>query len=74
MSTLKLTRLTTDPKSGVIYESTNLTILNFFLVHLGPMTEKRLVQTLMGTQVLCSVLAFILRYGLAFLVYDGDRR
>ena len=31
--------------------STNLTILNFFLLRLGPMSEERLVQVLMCSQV-----------------------
>ena len=51
LSTLRLTELTIDPETQAISESTNLTILNFFLVHLGPMTEKSLVKTLMTTQV-----------------------
>jgi UDP-N-acetylglucosamine--dolichyl-phosphate N-acetylglucosaminephosphotransferase len=88
-----------DPTNGVVLEATNLTILNFLLLRLGPMNEKKLVQVLICTQV-CrfsispftkllklappsrilssqiagSVLAFIIRYGLAGLVYDGDRR
>ncbi|KAK7469100.1 tunicamycin resistance protein [Stygiomarasmius scandens] len=72
--TLGIVDLTTHPKTGLILESTNLTILNFFLVRLGPMREKRLVQVLMCSQVAGSVLAFVVRYGLAGLVYDGDRR
>ncbi|KAJ4482222.1 UDP-N-acetylglucosamine-dolichyl [Lentinula aciculospora] len=73
LSILKLVDLTVHP-SGVILETTNLTILNFFLVRLGPMNEKRLVQVLMCCQIGGSVLAFSVRYGLAGLVYDGDRR
>ncbi|KAI0311548.1 hypothetical protein OF83DRAFT_1068628, partial [Amylostereum chailletii] len=71
---LGLTELTTHPKTGVIFEATNLTILNFLLVRLWPMNEKRLVQVLIAVQVAGSVLAFTIRYGLANLVYDGDRR
>ena len=48
---LGLTELTIDPNTGVITNSTNLTILNLFLLRLGPMNEKRLVQVLMCTQV-----------------------
>ncbi|KAF5360795.1 hypothetical protein D9756_004777 [Leucocoprinus leucothites] len=73
-ATLGLTELTVHPASGVILEATNLTILNFFLVRLGPMNEKRLVQVLMCSQVAGSLVAFVVRYGLAGLVYDGDRR
>jgi len=74
LSTAGLSELTVRPQDGKIVEATNLTILNVFLVRLGPMSEKRLVQTLIGTQVMCSLLAFVVRYGMAWLVYDGDRR
>lgn len=73
-SYLGVTQLTIRPEDGAIIAASNLTILNAFLVRLGAMSEKQLVQTLMGTQILCSVLAFVVRYGLASLVYDGDRR
>ncbi|KIK69617.1 hypothetical protein GYMLUDRAFT_33998 [Collybiopsis luxurians FD-317 M1] len=76
LETLKLVNLTIHPTSGVIQETTNLTILNFFLVRLGPMNEKRLVQVLMCDQVAGSVIAFIIRYGMASFVYtpNDDRR
>lgn len=74
LSAFGLTNLTTNEKTGQIYEATNLTILNWFLIRLGPMGEKKLVRVLMVTQVAGSVLAFVIRYGLAGLVYDGDRR
>ena len=73
-SLLGLTRLTKHPRTGQILEASNLTILNWFLIRLGPMTEKQLVQVLCATQVAGSVFAFVIRYGLAGLVYDGDRR
>jgi len=71
---LGLTELTIDPNTGVITNTTNLTILNVLLLLLGPMNEKRLVQVLMCSQVCGSIFAFFIRYGLAWLVYDGDRR
>ncbi|KAF7314212.1 UDP-N-acetylglucosamine--dolichyl-phosphate N-acetylglucosaminephosphotransferase [Mycena kentingensis (nom. inval.)] len=74
LSALGLAEVTHNPATGAITSTTNLTILNFFLVRLGPMNEKRLVQVLMLSQVGGSVLAFIVRYGLAGLVYDGNRR
>jgi UDP-N-acetylglucosamine--dolichyl-phosphate N-acetylglucosaminephosphotransferase len=51
LSVLGLTSLTVHPNTGVILEANNLTILNFFLLRLGPMTETRLVQVLMCSQV-----------------------
>jgi len=74
LAALGLTELTEHPDTGTILEANNLTILNWFLLRLGPMNEKRLVQVLMCSQVAGSVLAFVVRYGLAGLVYDGNRR
>jgi len=51
LATLGLTELTLNPATGVVREATNLTILNFLLLRLGPMNEKRLVQVLMCAQV-----------------------
>lgn len=59
---------------GDITSCTNLTILNFLLVRLGPMREDRLCMTLGGVQIACSALAFWVRYGLGAWVYGGDRR
>jgi len=55
-------------------ETTNLTILNVFLVRLGPMREDLLVKILISSQIAGSVLAFAVRYGMAWLLYDGNRR
>ncbi|KIP04666.1 hypothetical protein PHLGIDRAFT_109251 [Phlebiopsis gigantea 11061_1 CR5-6] len=72
-SALHLVQLSTDQETGQL-ETTNLTILNVFLVTLGPMKEDTLVKTLISTQVAGSVFAFAIRYGLAWLLYDGNRR
>jgi len=69
----RLVRLTTNEK-GTIVSTTNLTILNVLLVLFGPMTESTLVKLVIATQITGSALAFVVRYGLAGLVYDGDRR
>ncbi|KAJ7784659.1 N-acetylglucosaminephosphotransferase [Mycena metata] len=74
LSTLGLTDLTRHPSNGTILEANNLTVLNFFLLRFGPRTEKSLVQVLMCSQVAGSLFAFTVRYGLAWLVYDGNRR
>lgn len=57
-----------------ITSTTNLTILNFLLVHFGPLHERTLCLLLGLVQVSCSVLAFGIRYGLGALVYGGERR
>ncbi|ORY34213.1 glycosyl transferase family 4-domain-containing protein [Naematelia encephala] len=57
-----------------IVSSTNLTILNFLLVHCGPLHEQTLCLLVGAIQIACSGLAFGIRYGLGSLVYGGDRR
>jgi len=59
---------------GQITSCTNLTILNLILVHFGPMHESTLCASLAGIQVLSSLAAFTVRYGIGSLVYGGDRR
>ncbi|KZW00934.1 UDP-N-acetylglucosamine-dolichyl [Exidia glandulosa HHB12029] len=71
---LRLTRLTTHPHTGVIMEATNLTVLNMLLLWTGPIREATLVWACVALQFAGSVVAFTVRYGLAGLVYDGDRR
>ena len=67
LSALGLTKVTARSQDGLISEATNLTILNVFLVRLGSMTEKRLVQTLLATQV-CT---FFLTSGLWTVYTEG---
>ncbi|KZT09324.1 N-acetylglucosaminephosphotransferase [Laetiporus sulphureus 93-53] len=73
-ATLGFVQLTEDPHTYQITETTNMTILNVFLLRLGPMREDSLVKVLIASQAAGSVLAFVVRYGLAGLVYDGNRR
>ncbi|GJJ13324.1 hypothetical protein Clacol_007576 [Clathrus columnatus] len=70
LSGLRLTRLVIQEKTNIIMTSTNLTILNFLLFNLEDLGIRLGEQGL----IFCSILAFGIRYGLAGLVYDGDRR
>ena len=56
LSTLGLTELTVHPNTGNILEANNLTILNYFLLRLGPMNEKSLVKVLILSQVSHTIL------------------
>lgn len=69
VSFLGFTELTIHPHSGTILEATNLTIFNCVLVKLGPMTEKRLVQTLIAIQV-SRTLFFSFEENLLHLTYS----
>ena len=50
-SALGLVELTVDERTGTIASTTNLTILNVFLLRLGPMREDSLTRVLIATQV-----------------------
>lgn len=52
-------------------KTNNFTLINFVLLVFGPVHEKILTQMLMGFQILCTVLALIIRYPLANYFYDA---
>jgi len=56
-------------KDGII-EMNNLTIINFVLKLIGPTHERTLTTAMLLIQVLCTLIAFGIRYQLAKLVYD----
>jgi len=58
-----------DERSVAMVECNNLTIINLILRVTGPMREQTLTLVLLGVQVICSLLAFTIRYPLAFLLY-----
>lgn len=66
---LGLVRLSRSP-TGALTTTTNLTLLNLILIRVGPMREDRLVQWVMGIQVLGTLLAFFIRYRMVSLFYD----
>ena len=70
---LGLTRITYDKDGETIVSATNLTLYTLILVY-KPMREDKLTMTIMWLQFLGSVVAFFVRYGIASLLYDGDRR
>ncbi|XP_037929571.1 UDP-N-acetylglucosamine--dolichyl-phosphate N-acetylglucosaminephosphotransferase-like [Teleopsis dalmanni] len=48
----------------------NFTLINFVLVIFGPVHENIVTYMLLGLQVICSIVAFFIRYPLANLFYD----
>ncbi|KAJ1519626.1 hypothetical protein ONE63_004899 [Megalurothrips usitatus] len=51
-------------------ECNNLTLINLVLILLGPMNEAKLTTILIIIQIMCSALAFAIRYPLASMFYD----
>jgi len=64
----------TRNSEGQIIESSNLTILNLWLVWFGPMREDRLAIGLLATQTMCGLLGLFVRHELALLVFRQDNR
>ena len=75
LALLTLTRLASvkvDNETGrtaKMVECNNLTLINLILRVTGPMREDSLTLVLLGVQVACSLLAFAIRYPLAYLLY-----
>lgn len=49
----------------------NLTLINLVLFYLGPLHEAKLTTILIAIQVLCTGLAFFVRYPMAHVFYDN---
>ncbi|KAJ5911983.1 UDP-N-acetyl-glucosamine-1-P transferase Alg7 [Penicillium subrubescens] len=73
LHTLRLVRVQKD-ENGQIVESTNLTILNLWLVWMGPMREDRLAWHMVAVQTACGFLGLFVRHRLALLVFSQDNR
>ncbi|GAD93855.1 UDP-N-acetyl-glucosamine-1-P transferase Alg7 [Paecilomyces variotii No. 5] len=70
---LRLVRLRKN-KEGQIVESTNLTILNLWLVWMGPMREDKLSWNMVAVQTICGLFGLFVRHKLALLVFRQDNR
>ncbi|XP_050304100.1 UDP-N-acetylglucosamine--dolichyl-phosphate N-acetylglucosaminephosphotransferase [Anthonomus grandis grandis] len=65
--TFKLIRW--EEKGGVVVTN-NFTLINLVLLYCGPMHEARLTTVLLVIQMLCTGLAFLIRYPFASVFYD----
>ncbi|EAW13989.1 UDP-N-acetylglucosamine--dolichyl-phosphate N-acetylglucosaminephosphotransferase [Aspergillus clavatus NRRL 1] len=70
---LRLIRLVKNA-DGEIVESTNLTVLNLWLVWMGPMREDCLAWHMVLLQTACGILGLLVRHRLALLVFQQDNR
>ncbi|KAJ5215708.1 Glycosyl transferase family 4 [Penicillium cinerascens] len=71
LNTLRLVRVKKN-EDGDIVESSNLTILNLWLVWLGPMREDRLAWHMVTVQIFCGMFGLFVRHRLALLVFNQD--
>lgn len=66
---LGLVKVIRRDEQGRILECNNLTIINLVLSRFGPMTERNTTRAVLLIQVVCSLLAFFIRYKLVQYVY-----
>ncbi|KAL9013576.1 MAG: hypothetical protein Q9173_001739 [Seirophora scorigena] len=59
---------------GAITQSSNLTLLNLWLVWFGPMKEDRLAVGITGAQMAVGIMGLFVRHKLALLVFRQDNR
>ena len=71
LGTLGLAQVTRSegPDGQATIKCNNLTTINFALKFLGPLHERTLTVMLLVLQVLCSCVAFLIRYQLAKLLF-----
>jgi UDP-N-acetylglucosamine--dolichyl-phosphate N-acetylglucosaminephosphotransferase len=62
-----------NPKTNLLENSRNLTVLNAILAVTGPLHERTLTRVVIGFQVACCAAAFVVRYSMAGAVYDAVR-
>jgi UDP-N-acetylglucosamine--dolichyl-phosphate N-acetylglucosaminephosphotransferase len=67
---LHLAKIKRHAKTGDWLECNNLTLMNVLLLHFGPMSEAHLAWLICFTQILGSMVGFLIRYGIVHLVYN----
>lgn len=70
---LKLVRVSVD-ETGRVTESSNLTILNLWLVWRGPLREDRLALEILVVQTACGLTGLWIRHSLARMLFAMDNR
>lgn len=73
LHSLKLLHVEIDEK-GRVTESTNLTILNLWLVWRGPLKEDRLAIEILAMQTVVGIIGLAVRHKLALLLFTVDNR
>lgn len=71
LENLGLIKLWTDD-NGTILEFSNMTLINLWLVRMGPMKEDKVTRGLVWLQVICGALGLFIRHKAALLVFPYD--
>jgi len=71
---LHLLQVTVNPKTNRISSTSNLTIINLWLVWRGPMREDQLTHELLIMQTTCGLFGLFVRHTMALLIFGLDNR
>ncbi|EXJ92185.1 UDP-N-acetylglucosamine-dolichyl-phosphate N-acetylglucosaminephosphotransferase [Capronia epimyces CBS 606.96] len=71
---LHLLQVTVNPKTNRISSTSNLTIINLWLVWRGPMREDQLTRELLIMQSVCGLFGLFVRHTMALLIFSVDNR
>lgn len=71
---LRLIQVTVDPETNRISETSNLTLINLWLVWRGPLREDRLNNELLVLQIACGLFGLLIRHTMAVLIFSMDNR
>ena len=74
LQALRLLKIAQRNSRGEILETTNLTLLNLWLVWFGPMREDRLALAITALQVFCGLNGLFARHALALWLFPEDNR
>jgi len=71
---MHLLQVTLDPKTNRISSTSNLTIINLWLVWRGPIREDQLTRELLIMQTLCGLCGLFVRHTMALFIFSVDNR
>ena len=74
LAKVRLLEVVVDKKSNRIVSTSNLTIINLWLVWRGPLREDQLCHELLMMQSACGLLGLLVRHTMALLIFSVDNR
>ena len=74
LSRLRLVAILQTNSKGEILETSNLTLLNLWLLWFGPMREDRLAMGILAVQAFCGLNGLFVRHALALWLFQEDNR
>lgn len=74
LAKMRLLEVEIDPKTNRIASTSNLTIINLWLIWRGPLREDQLCKELLIMQTICGLIGLLVRHTMALLIFSYDNR